>query len=142
MQRQICQFDVDESFDAMTERTGVASFHITLEQAPARPVVVFGRAWPPPAWDLHLGTALLVPLIESLDEVDGTADFELYHVWSFGICNKFQHRRYVRGYVGEQKGKRRYLVSQTYRCTPERQRGMALSPFPLSKPAGYPPAGI
>ena len=86
MQGQVRQFDMDESFDAMAERTRIACFDIALEQAPACPVVVFDRAWPPTARDLYLGTALLVPLIEPLDEVGGTADFKVYHVGPFGIC--------------------------------------------------------
>ena len=91
MQGQVCQFDVYKSFDAMAERTRIACFDVALKQAPACPVVVFDHAWPPPARNLNLGTALLVPLIKPLDEVNGTADFKLYHVWPFGICRVRHH---------------------------------------------------
>ena len=82
---------MDESFDAMGERTRIAYFDVALEQIPACPVVVFNCAWPPPARNLYFGTALLVTLIEPFDEVSGTADLKLYHVWPFGICRVRHH---------------------------------------------------
>ena len=80
MYGQVCQLDVDESFDAMAERAWFAWFDVAQEQAPTCPVIVFDGVWPPPTRNLYPGTTLFAPLIEPLDEVDGTADFKLYHV--------------------------------------------------------------
>jgi len=94
---------VNKSLDAMAERTRIACFDVALEQATACPIVVFDGAWPPPARNLYLGTALLVPLIEPLDEVDSTTDFKLYYVWPFGICGVQHHRCAWGGGAEEQK---------------------------------------
>jgi hypothetical protein len=50
---------------------GLGSAALMLPQIEQARVVVFDPAWPPPARNLHLGTALLAPSIELHDEVDG-----------------------------------------------------------------------